>query len=184
VPASDSPSTEALGKLIDSIAQERRSPLFRPHVTLASLPDSVTIEQVAAALLLEPPVPLAFDDICTGKTFYQSVFISMRPSFEILALRQRVHEKLGIEAKTPHFPHMSLYYGDTDREAIVDKLKEEGWVQNIDGGGVIVGATSAVEAMEVWMMDCSGKPEDWNMIMRVKLDVVGLMDIDERALNG
>jgi Cyclic phosphodiesterase-like protein len=112
---------------------------------------------------------LSFEQVRTGPTFYQSVFIAIQPSQQLSQLHQHVHESLQSQPRTPEFPHLSLYYGDEGKDEVLQKLQEDGVIHNLDGP-VIVGGIREFLAMEVWVVDCVGKPEEWSIIGKVALN--------------
>ncbi|KIJ41326.1 hypothetical protein M422DRAFT_68333 [Sphaerobolus stellatus SS14] len=169
VPAVDSPSTLALDALVSSLAQEHASPRFIPHVTLASVPDEVTPKQVHDCANSLFPVSFFFEDVCAGTTFYQSIYIAIKETPTLKYIQNFVQRKLKVVKETPNFPHMSLCYGESDRGKIIDNLKEDGKVIDVAGGGVIVAASSMIEAAELWLVDTTGSPDEWNILLKVFL---------------
>lgn len=117
-------------------------PTFYPHITLASIPDSMADELETIGIALPPkraepsgvtpsnadpspskPIICKFAALTVGDVYHRSVYIAValseRQSPGLAALHAQVHEKLGIPTKTPAFPHMSLVYidqGDAEDE--------------------------------------------------------------------
>ncbi|GJJ12559.1 hypothetical protein Clacol_006802 [Clathrus columnatus] len=121
----NTPVTSSLKELITTISKQRSSPNFYPHITLASLPQCISLEEITACLTATfKPVTVKFQRILTGPTYFQSVFISIEATPEILNLHGHVHRTLGIQPKTLKFPHVSLYYGDDNKEELARIMEE------------------------------------------------------------
>lgn len=113
---------------------------------------------------------LSFEQVRTGSTFYQSVFIAIQSSLQLSQLHQHVHNTLGVQPKTPEYPHLSLYYGDEGKDEIVEKLKQDGDTNNLDVNGMVaVGGVQGFLATEIWVVNCVGRPEEWSIIDKVPL---------------
>ena len=93
-------------------------PTFVPHVTLASIQETVVSSEKLRAAIPEnqPPVQVNFQAIAIGSHYFRSVYIEVVLSAELLELHRIVHDRLGLEPKTPAFPHLSLCYVDEDAE--------------------------------------------------------------------
>lgn len=160
------PFTEALQRLIKSISETHSSPTFPPHVTLASLPNCISIEELVECLAPRNPVKLTFKDVKIGTTYFQSVFIAIQESKDLFELRDHVHEVLGIQTRTPNFPHMSLYYGEDQREKVLDSLRQD--LSSLDYLADHAGIHEML-ATEVWVVNCEGNPEEWSVIKQIQL---------------
>ncbi|KAF8463806.1 2',3'-cyclic-nucleotide 3'-phosphodiesterase [Gautieria morchelliformis] len=168
VPQPSSSAAATLQGVIESISKAHSSPSFPPHATLASLPESISLAEINSCLSSQEQVMLSFEQVRTGPTFYQSVFIAIQPSPQLSQLHQHVHESLRLQPKTPEFPHLSIYYGDEGKDEILQKLQEDGIIHKVDGA-IKVGDIREFLAMEVWVVYCVGKPEEWSVIGKVAL---------------
>lgn len=155
--------------MIESLSKTHSSPCFPPHVTLASLPNCISPQEIVSCLSSQQQVTLSFEQVRTGTTFYQSVFIAVQPSSQLSQLHQHVHRTLGIQPRTPEFPHLSLYYGDEGKAEIVRKLQEDGITQNVNGKLAVDGITEFL-GMEVWVVSCVGRPEEWSVTDKISLN--------------
>ncbi|KAF8511119.1 2',3'-cyclic-nucleotide 3'-phosphodiesterase, partial [Hysterangium stoloniferum] len=161
VPSASSPTREKLQDLLLSLSKSYSSPSFPVHITLAGLPACISLHEIITCLSSEEAVKITFQDVCTGKTFFQSVFIAIQQSVQLSHLHEHVHKTLGVQPKTPEFPHLSLYYGDNHKQEIVQMLRENGTIQASTKGGIAVAGVDEFLAEEVWVVECIGKPEDW-----------------------
>ncbi|KAG8962473.1 hypothetical protein FRC05_005318, partial [Tulasnella sp. 425] len=143
-------ASQALEAVIASIASTYKSPKFRPHVTLLSFPATPQIDPntlLPPRSELPPAVPITFQQICTGNTYFQSVLIELekREDSVLQALYDQVdgfNQKDQVDlirpttegtlsVKKPFYPHLSLYYGDSPmevKEEIIESLTTDGAV--------------------------------------------------------
>lgn len=114
---------------------------------------------------------LSFEEVRTGATFYQSVFIAIQPSAQLSQLHQHVHGTLGVQPKTPEFPHLSLYYGDEGKDEIVRKLYQTGITHNLESKGTVtVGGIKEFLASEIWVVKCADRPLEWTVVDKIALN--------------
>lgn len=157
-------------------------PMFYPHITLAAqLPTTMENDPDVLRSLIplqDAPLTCSFASIDIGDAYFRSVYVAIKPTFQLLDLHEKVHENLEIETRTPIFPHLSLVYiadadGAKERIKYYDllqkgrKLKfntredagvslnfgsegEEDWVDRFD-------------ATEVWAVKCDGPIESWEV---------------------
>ncbi|KAG6862070.1 hypothetical protein C0995_007200 [Termitomyces sp. Mi166 len=128
----------------------------------------------------EGNLPIKFQSVDIGTHFYRSVYIAITLTPGLQALHRDVHTKLGIEPKTPAYPHVSLcYINDADaaeREKFLDELKNEGKIRyESDGKGVSLKCgkgedsvwLSEFRAREVWVAKCDGPVESWTVLDKI-----------------
>ncbi|KAG6917937.1 hypothetical protein DXG01_000375 [Tephrocybe rancida] len=165
-------------------------PTFHPHVTLASFPSPSTPptpETIRAAIepVLQQSGSLAvkFQSVDIGDHFFRSVYIAVVPTPALLALHKDVHASLGIEPRTPSFPHVSLCYIDDadarggERERFLEELKKKGMTKTEGETGVSLrcpdaeggGWFSEFGAKEVWVAECDGPVESWNILDKIPI---------------
>lgn len=156
---------------------------FYPHITLAAqLP--TTMEDNPDVLrslipLQDAPLTCSFASIDIGDAYFRSVYVAIKPSFQLLDLHKKVHENLQIETRTPIFPHLSLVYiadadGSKERRRYYDLL-EKGRKVKINDTGEAVGVSlnfgseaeeywvDHFDAREVWAVKCDGPAESWEV---------------------
>ncbi|KIO17546.1 hypothetical protein M407DRAFT_170429, partial [Tulasnella calospora MUT 4182] len=184
-------ASQALGAVIASIASRYKSPKFQPHITLLSFPATPDIDSDA---LLPPQaqlpsaIPITFQQICTGKTYFQSVLIELekREDSVLQALYNQVKtfnqknrgnsipptiEGMPISTK-PFYPHLSLYYGDPSmevKEEIIEALAAEGAI-SISGPLTVGGVEGGFHVSEIWVVRTEGPVEEWEVLKKVKLE--------------
>lgn len=114
-----------------------------------------------------------------GDTYFRSVYTAIKPNDGLHDLHARVHDALGVEPRTPKYPHMSLcYIADDDaaeRDAYLQALKDEGMMrQEGDGASLQCGEgkedwVSGVDVDEIWITKCDGPVEGWEVLDRVSV---------------
>ena len=161
-------------------------PNFAPHITLASFPSSLAIplSTIRSALPTFPsPVAAEFKSVEIGNNFFRSVFLAIAPTHVLSSLHEQIHSKLGIDARTPLFPHLSLAYiydedakhGERDRFVrsleIAGKIRREGeeHVALNCGGPGAEDWLSGFLATEVLIVDCDGPVEGWTVLERCSI---------------
>jgi 2',3'-cyclic-nucleotide 3'-phosphodiesterase len=168
VPSPSSFAATALQNLIASLSKTHSSPSFPPHITLANLPACISIPEIISSLSSEEKIKVAFEEVRTGKTFFQSVFAAIQASSRLSQLHEHVHKTLGVQAKTPEFAHLSLYYGDEGKEEMATQLQEDGVVE-LDAGRCIVAGVHNFMVEDIWVVQCQGRPEEWSVVEKVRL---------------
>lgn len=161
-------------------------PSFEPHITLAALPSSseISMETIRSSVPSSQTRPqIEFKSIDIGSHFFRSVYLSVVPSLALQSLHQHVHRTLGIEPRTPLFPHISLcYISDEDadageREKFLQELETSGRVKRDGNSGVSLNASDTEEvewlsgfsAYEIWIVDCQGPVEGWQVLGKITL---------------
>ncbi|KAH8826855.1 RNA ligase/cyclic nucleotide phosphodiesterase [Flagelloscypha sp. PMI_526] len=159
-------------------------PIFDPHITLLSLPDPppVPIESLFTAISdREPTIDVQFKALSKSTHFFRSVFLSINPSPALLKLHEAVHNALGVEPRTPLFPHLSLCYitdqdaetGERDRffEKLAPKTKpnNESLEMNCSPSTETEDWMSGFTCSEIQVVDCSGPIKDWSILKKIPL---------------
>ena len=192
----DEPDTERLKTIMRTRQSERHNfpssyPAFQPHVTLASFPSTFAppTSDIRAAIdsALEHShsganLPIKFQSVDIGTHFYRSVYIVITPTPELLALHENVHARLGIEPKTPAYPHVSLCYIDdaavVEREKFLEELKREGKIRyDSESKSVSLRCGEGEDwvwlrefgAREVWVAKCDGPVEGWTVLDKIPI---------------
>jgi len=166
----------ALQKVIDSIAEERHSDAFEPHITLASLSLGTSTEgwtdAIGAQLQHHVPILATFDKVRTGNTFFHSVFADIQRDEKLFAFREDIVASI-TRGRAPDpklrqdwYPHVSFFYGSppqTEKEGIVKAL-EDNWR---DEEGRTVAEIKQFEANEVWIVQTDGHVKEWKVLDKV-----------------
>ncbi|XP_021764214.1 cyclic phosphodiesterase-like [Chenopodium quinoa] len=117
------PSKDAkirLKKLMSGLRSKFGGPKFDPHLTVVgpiSLTGKDATEKFRAACRGLKVYPAQAQEISTGNSFWQSVYLRLDATPEVLGISSHFDEHFGNTRTTPYLPHMSLLYGDlTDEE--------------------------------------------------------------------
>ena len=102
-------------------------PEFDAHITLSGpimdLDNTLKSKTFKISTLFSP-FTLHSEGIGLKDEFFQSLFIKIKKTQELLDLKMRIDDELMLNSKN-YFPHISLYYGDS-----TNKLKEDS-IRNI-----------------------------------------------------
>lgn len=115
-------------QVINSLAEKYQSPIIEPHITVLGKieKDFPEIKENIVKLTRSlQPLHLKLGPISFSTTYYQSVFVRIESSAELLALNLRA--KQIFERKNDvYMPHASLLYGDHNmkfREKVASGLQ-------------------------------------------------------------
>ncbi|KAK0211077.1 2',3'-cyclic-nucleotide 3'-phosphodiesterase [Desarmillaria ectypa] len=160
-------------------------PRFDPHITLLSLPadSSISVSILRDAISsIQLSLDITFKSIDIGTHFFRSVYITVQLTPELTEIHTHVHKKVGVEPRTPKYPHVSLcYITDEDAQqgerrafyqAIEDKIRKEGDIVSIDCGKLAEEWMSGFVANEIWIAECNGPIEDWRILDKIPLPCV------------
>ncbi|KAF9013926.1 2',3'-cyclic-nucleotide 3'-phosphodiesterase [Cyathus striatus] len=170
----------------DELHSETTYPDFTPHITLASIPQGVNITIPTLRASIPPqdhPLNVELSSVDIGSVYFRSNYIAVKLSPELTTLHQHVHAALGIDPRTPSYPHISLtYIADEEveeRKKYHKRLVDEGRIKQL-GNGVELNCApspeaedwiSGFEAAEVWIAKCEGPVETWEIIEKIPLNV-------------
>ncbi|KAJ6525756.1 2',3'-cyclic-nucleotide 3'-phosphodiesterase, partial [Mycena capillaripes] len=165
-------------------SSETSYPKFHPHITLASIPDpapsvATIVSSIPAA---QSSLDIKFDAVEVGDHYFRSVYLKVQSTRALFDLHTHVHERLGILAKTPKYPHLSLCYINDDDAAAGERTKyfqalEKGAKidQNVTGVNLNCGGPgeedwlSEFYAPEIWIVRCEGPVETWTVEQKITL---------------
>lgn len=152
------------------------SPKFGPHISLLSVVSDTPIVALEAILsdlqTTAAEIPLEFQGVTVGNTYFKSVYISIRKSKSLLDLREsllrlaaarHVEVKMG-ESSLPSEvwdPHISLFYLDDNQErlSLGHQVRDSG----------IFASPEGCLASEIWVARCDGRVADWQIEHRLTL---------------
>jgi len=133
----------------------------------------------------ERPVKCNFSSVDIGSHYFRSVYVAIKLDTEIANLHRHIHESLGVEPRTPSFPHMSLcYIGDADaangeKERFHEELKSTGrlGIGRNDSGNICLNCGTKgkdeyidhFRGYELWIVRCEGPVEGWDVLKRSPL---------------
>jgi 2',3'-cyclic-nucleotide 3'-phosphodiesterase len=171
VPSASTLEFSELQGIIRSNSQKFKSPSFTPHITLASLPQTLDLNKIAISFreVITQMVlnPIQLDCIQQGDTFYQSVFAKVNEisTSDLQNIQDKLYQSLDTSPPKdlPHFAHLSLYYGtDPDAKASVtdaaSKMK-------------VLTESTRVFLSSLWLADCTDAVEDWRILLRIDAEV-------------
>ncbi|OBZ69313.1 hypothetical protein A0H81_10967 [Grifola frondosa] len=159
-----------------------------PHVTLASVPSTTHIAKLQESIPSDQQiVPIRFRSLEVGEKYFMSVFVAVRHTPELDALRAHLSESFG-EYAVPALPHLSLYYiddADQDERALtVERLKNEFKVIRATEDSVTLNCSpekpsksipasldqlAGFEGCEIWVVKCEGPVYDWEVLECISL---------------
>jgi 2'-5' RNA ligase len=165
---------DQLQPVLDDLAKHANGPAFQPHVTLVSVLSSTPLPFPPLYLDRFPPMTLHFLNVETGKTYFQSVLISIGLSPELENLHDSVRQSLEkpLPSGASYFPHLSLFYGGEQelKESLVRRLYEQRTAVPTEGkSGVKVAGLSEIHVEEIWLLRTEGPPEQWEVLEKWKL---------------
>ncbi|KAG7448110.1 uncharacterized protein BT62DRAFT_754032 [Guyanagaster necrorhizus] len=158
---------------------------FDPHITLLSLPANSSLSASVlrdAVSSIQLSLDIKFISIDIGTHFFRSVYIAAQLTPELEELHMHVHKKVGVEPRTPKYPHVSLcYITDEDAQqgerkafyrAIEPKIRKEDDGVSIDCGELTEEWMSRFVANEIWIAECNGPVDDWRILDKIPLQFV------------
>ncbi|KAG9051108.1 hypothetical protein FS837_011953 [Tulasnella sp. UAMH 9824] len=173
------PTSDIMVKLRELSGEEVATAAATPDID----PDALLPPQAQ----LPPTIPITFQQICTGKTYFQSVLIELekREDSVLQALYDQVNTfnqknrggnsvppTVQDMSTKPFYPHLSLYYGDPPmevKEEIIGALEVEG-VISILGPPTVGGVEGGFHVTEIWVVRTEGPVEQWEVLKKVKLE--------------
>jgi 2'-5' RNA ligase len=148
---------------------ETTSPIFSPHITLLHpISKSIPVDEITSLLsqcvkeaaLKDNKLSLSLQPAQAGTHYYQSVLAPISPDEALSQLRQACEVTFKWEGKGVYFPHLSLLYGDLDKERrdeLAQKVNEE------------MTMAGNVEIEEIAVVDCTGTTDQWKTVATVSL---------------
>jgi len=163
-----------IGALARQINQEgghaRPAPLFEPHHTLLGLISGMSLEEVKTRVhtlvgqLGCRSIAVEMSGLGKGTFFHQCVFVTVKPTPELLDANAKAREVMGPPSSTStYMPHISLLYADLSDEAqdsIMEQLKKEGKLRAET-------VSFEAESIEIWQTE--GAEETWHELASIPL---------------
>ncbi|KNC99619.1 uncharacterized protein SPPG_05005 [Spizellomyces punctatus DAOM BR117] len=153
-----------LKKVIDTFSDRLDTPKWNPHITLlgginTSKEDVIALTRKVADAGANFNVTLS--DIATKDLYYQCVMAVPHPSDPLIELNTTARKVFEKEDQPLFWPHLSLIYGDLDKELkreIAEEVKKE---------FNVVGQIVDVKSIQIW--STTGSPEKWEFIAETPL---------------
>ncbi|TSC72886.1 MAG: hypothetical protein G01um101438_285 [Parcubacteria group bacterium Gr01-1014_38] len=155
-----------LQELVDDLARKNRTFTFPAHVTLLGLLDKTPadLDHVKQA---GREIAAGYRGVVTEivgmgirRMYFQSVFLPVSPSSELMTMSQQARVLLGHEADPPFMPHWSAVYGD------IDERQKRAIVRDLMG---VVPFPKVVAIKNIALADVSGYPDEWKILERYPL---------------
>lgn len=157
------PEQRFLQLLVYDLAREYSTRPFGAHATLLGLLDKReadldTIGQACEKITSEfRGVVTEIIGVGTRDMYFQSVFLLVAPSEDLVVMSRRARTLLGHESDPPFMPHWSALYGDLDRRAKALIARE--LVTKLE-------LPRVVAINNVALVDVRGYPDEWKIIQR------------------
>lgn len=111
---------------------------------------------------LDNKLSLSLRPAQAGTHYYQSVLAPVSPDEALSRLREACEKAFKWEGKGVYFPHLSLLYGDLDKE------RRDELAQKVNEEMTLVGK---VEIEEIAVVDCTGTTDQWKTVATVSLSL-------------
>lgn len=148
----------SLQQRIQKLSKKYESASFEPHITLvgglsAGETELKQLTDTLAGALSPFDIILTHADI--GNTYYQSLFVRIKETKELMNARKKAKQMLSISRndKEDYFPHLSLMYGDFKREQKERILNTMGREFHL-----------RFSVSNLLLIETSGKPQEWEKI--------------------
>tara|TARA_B110000196_G_scaffold172475_1_gene148089 strand:- start:293 stop:811 length:519 start_codon:yes stop_codon:yes gene_type:complete len=122
----DQDSTKTLTNLKKELDVLLNGPFFDIHITLCGPFQSFDtnarkkLKDISNVL---SPINLLSEDVQIKQEFFQSLFIKIKEDKSLLNLKTKIDNQFTMPDKI-FFPHISLYYGDKDKEKKTKAIKQ------------------------------------------------------------
>ncbi|KLO10432.1 LigT-like protein [Schizopora paradoxa] len=160
-------------------------PLFEPHITLASVPVSVTEAKLKDVIRdIQGTFRVDFESVEAQQTYFRSAIVHIRKTAELENLLASIKTAIPVDVKAPYYPHMSLFYIDdvraADRQLVIDRLFQSGHLVPCSGStGLAINfapedgskpdALHGFDADAIWVVLCDGPVNDWRVLYKQNL---------------
>ncbi|KAL5533251.1 hypothetical protein ACEPAF_5027 [Sanghuangporus sanghuang] len=175
-------------------------PTLEPHITIASFPSSIPLETLRSSLNSisingshhqegegTPALEIRFSALSVGDAYFRSVLLDIIPTPALHLLREQLQKKaLPYEARSPRYPHLSLFYVPDEHAEDRVRIRQALWrdcrdthlgdriVFNIDppkegGAGGDEERFEGFCASDIWIVRCEGAVEEWTVLDKIHL---------------
>lgn len=115
---------------------------------------------MSKASLKDNKLSLSLKPAQAGTHYYQSVLAPVAPDEQLSRLREACQNAFKVEGLAVYFPHLSLLYGDLDKE------RRDELAKRVNEEMTLVGD---VEIEEIAIVDCTGTADQWKTVATVSL---------------
>ncbi|KAI0700001.1 hypothetical protein BC835DRAFT_1329528 [Cytidiella melzeri] len=159
-------------------------PRFHPHITLATVPSHVGIEELRKVVPAnQGAIPVTFKAVEVGDKYFMSIYVTVYQDGPLGVLREQIVEALG-ESAIPAKSHVSLFYIDDsepqERTQMMDELVKQQRIVELGKDAVGLDCSentksgskdvvSNFEGGEIWLALCDGPVETWTVEDKIVL---------------
>lgn len=158
----DEYASKRLSSLIDHLAQFLSSPVFIPHITLSSVPESAQTDWLIDILdtfsSRAHSINVHTKDSVCGDPPFQRFYLSLKSSDELRAFSKSIDSQLGGDYARKENFHASLYYGFDS----CSKIRSGYQKQHLD-----VPKDLYIQSMA--LVDINGLPDEWKIVYKKDL---------------
>lgn len=122
----DKDSTKTLTNLKKKLDIKLNGPFFDIHITLCGPLenfDNNSRKKLKDISVRLSPIKLLSEDIQTKQEFFQSLFIKIKEDKSLLNIKKKIDNQFAKPSRK-YFPHISLYYGEEDKEKKTNAIKQ------------------------------------------------------------
>ena len=149
---------QILQQTISDLSVKYQTPNFEPHMTLiGDVPgDEKTIIEKAEILVSKiKPFPLTLGEISFSTTYFQSVFVRVKSTAELMNANLKAKEIYHVDNNV-FMPHISLIYGDHSMEE-AEKIASALTITN----------NLSFKAEKIVVIPSTQNPDDWQHLVEL-----------------
>lgn len=157
----DPPEFYEYQRLINDLSLRTSTSVFSPHVTLlGQLPHDLEwlTAQFTTFFQQQPCLHIELHRMELQDQYFRSVILNVVPNPELHRLHTQALVGFRAEKIQPFLPHLSLLYSDltlSTKKALIDSCETT--------------FTSNVSLSEVHLVDTSGSPDQWQVVLKARL---------------
>ncbi|KAL5511771.1 hypothetical protein ACEPAH_4989 [Sanghuangporus vaninii] len=179
-------------------------PTLEPHITIASFPSSIPLDTLRSSLNSisingshhqeregegegTPALEIRFSALSVGDAYFRSVLLDIIPTPALHSLREQLQKSaLPYEARSPRYPHLSLFYVLDEHAEDRERIRQALWrdckgmhlgdriMFDIDllkegGAGGDEERFEGFCASDIWIVRCEGAVEEWTVLDKIHL---------------
>lgn len=149
----------SLRQRIQKLSKRYDTPDFEPHVTLLGGLNAGEQELIQWTDMLGhsiAPFDIKLTRLATGNSFYQSLFIEIEKTDELMNARRRAEDLFDVKSTSTFKPHLSLLYSDfsvPEKKRLLNTMSQEIDLQ--------------FKATNVLLIKSEGTPDQWDKVHAV-----------------
>lgn len=161
------PGAAQLRKRIASLARYYRTPVFVPHVTLAScnMPVADILTHVRETAKRVAPFVLRCTALAHSGRYFRCVYARVTAAPPLPALHRDICLRLRTR-NTPYEPHISLVYGNLTREQREECIRR---IRMCEGRNTAGFLNTPIKTNTIAVVKLARHPKDWQTIAKVTL---------------